>query len=284
MSKKSKEQKREIPPWLEAGSQKAVGMATKIADREYTPYEKQRFAELDPNEQRAIELAATEGGAYRQDLDRARELAERGSQSFLDADIQAYMNPYIESALEPAARELREEGLRAQQRLKGQAAMASAFGGSRAAILEAEATGKPLEAISDLYAQGYKSAYDAAVTAFDQDRVAARASSDQFRNLGAEGQRMLVNEMNNLMVTGGLRRGLEQANLDFDYAQFIEARDWDVNNLDVLVRTLAAVPAGETITETTKGGEFQAILGAASTVAGAYFTGGFAGGGGTGEG
>ena len=282
MSKKSKEQKREIPPWLEEGSKQAVGMAQEIADRPYTPYEDQRFAELDPNEQRAIELAATEGGQYREDLARAREYAERGGASFLDADIQAYMNPYIESALEPAARELREEGLRHQQRLKQQAGMAAAFGGSRAAILEAEATGKPLEAISDLYARGYQQAYESAANMFEKDRVAARGAADQFREIGAEGQRMLVNEMNNLMVTGGLRRGLEQANLDFDYAQFIEARDWDVNNLDVLVRTLAQVPHGETITETTKGGEFQAILGAASTVAGAYFTGGFTGGGGAG--
>jgi len=279
MSKKSKEQKREIPPWLEAGSKQAVGMAQEIADRPYEAYGEQRFAELDPNELKAIELAETEGGAYRQDLERSRELAERGAQSFLDADIQAYMNPYIESALEPAARELREEGLRTQERLRGQAAMASAFGGSRATMLEAEASGRHVEAISDLYARGYQQAYEAAATAFDQDRVAARASSDQFRDLGAEGQRMLVNEMNNLMVTGGLRRGLEQAGLDFDYAQFVEARDWDVRNLDVLVRTLAGVPHGETITETTKGGEFQAILGAASSVAGAYFMGGFAGGG-----
>ena len=65
MSKKKKVQKREIPPWLEEGSKQAVDIARGIATREYTPYEGQRIAEIDPNEQRAYELAATEGGAYR---------------------------------------------------------------------------------------------------------------------------------------------------------------------------------------------------------------------------
>lgn len=275
MSKKSKETKTEIPPWLSEGSQKAVGMASDIADREYTPYEEQRFAEASPAEQKAFEMAMSpEAGAWRGDLERSREFAERGGQSFLDADIDAYMSPYIESALEPAARKFREEGLRSQQEMMGKAARAEAFGGSRAAILEAEASGKPLEQLSDLYARGYQSAYEAAATAFDQDRVSARAASDQFREIGAEGQKMLGQEMNNLLVTGGLQRQLEQTNLDFDYAQFMEARDWDVTNLRTLVDTLQRVPHGTTTTEETKGGTFQAVLGAAATVAAAYFTGG----------
>lgn len=275
MSKKKKVQKREIPPWLEEGSKQAVDIARGIATREYTPYEEERIAQLDPNEQRAYDLAATEGGDYRGDLERSRELAERGAQSFADADIDAYMNPYIEGALEPAARELREEGLRQQELAKSQAGMAGAFGGSRAAILQSEATGKSIEAISDLYERGYASAFESAANRFEQDRVAARASSDQFRDLGSEGQRMLANEMSNLLATGGLKRSLEQAGLDFDYQQFIEARDWDVTNLQPLLATLSTVPHGETVTTKTSGGEFQAVLGAATAVAGAYFTGGF---------
>jgi len=274
MSKKKKVQQRDIPAWLSQGSQQAVGMARDIAQRPYTPFTDQRVASFDPNEQRAYDLAATEGGAYRADLDRSRELAERGSQSFLDADIEAYQNPFIKGALEPAARELREEGLRRKQTAQQEAGMASAFGGSRAAIIASEASGKSLEAISDLYARGYAMAFESAANRFEQDRVAARASSDQFRNLGSEGQRMLSTEMNNLLVTGGLKRSLDQAGLDFDYQQFIEARDWDITNLQPLLAALSTVPHGETMTTSTEGGEFQAILGAAATVTAAYFTGG----------
>lgn len=274
MSKKTKTQKRSIPPWLEEGSKQAVDIARGIAERPYEAFTGQRVAEAAPGELRARELALTEGGDYRQDVERARELAERGATSFADADIDAYMNPFIESALEPAARELREEGLRRQTEVGQQAAMASAFGGSRAAILESEASGKSIEAISDLYARGYQQAYESAANRFDQDRVSARAASDQFLETGAQGQQMLSNEMNNLLVTGGLERSLKQANLDFDFQQFMEARDWDITNLQPLLATLSTVPHGETVTTKTKGGEFGAILGAAATVAGAYFTGG----------
>jgi hypothetical protein len=277
MSKKSKTTTQRIPPWLEEGSQQAVALGRKIGEREYTPYEGQRIAGIDPNEQRAYDLAATEGGTYRADVDRARQLAERGSQSFLDADIQGYMNPYIKSALEPAARELREEGARQQELAKSQAGMAGAFGGSRAAIIQAETTGKSIEAISDLYERGYAQAFESAANRFDQDRVAARASSDQFKQLGADGQRMLANEMNNLLVTGGLKRSLEQAGLDFDYQQFIEARDWDITNLQPLLAALSTVPYTKTLEVETKGGEFEMILGAATAGAGAYFMGGMGG-------
>ena len=87
---------------------------------------------------------------------------------------------------------------------------------------------------------------------------------------------MLSNEMNNLLVTGGLRRQLEQVGLDFDYMQFVEARDWDITNLQPLLAALSTVPYSETqtTTEETSGGTFQAVLGAAATVAAAYFTGG----------
>ncbi len=274
MSKKKTTTERKIPAWLEAGSQQAVAMGRRIADRPYQAYEGERFAALDPNEQRAMEMAATEGGVYRGDIERSRQLAEQGAQSFLDTDIQAYMNPYIKSALEPAARELREEGMRRQVAAGQEAAMASAFGGSRAAIMTAEASGKSLEAISDLYERGYASAFESAANRFEQDRVTARAASEQFLQIGERGQQMLSNEMNNLLVTGGLRRQLEQVGLDFDYMQFVEARDWDITNLQPLLAALSTVPYSTTETKTTSGGEFQAVLGAATAVAAAYFTGG----------
>jgi predicted phage tail protein len=85
---------------------------------------------------------------------------------------------------------------------------------------------------------------------------------------------MLTQDIQNLLTTGGIKRQLEQAGLDFDYGQFIEARDWDVNNLGTLIDTLSTVPHTKTRTEKQKKGALGTILGVAATVAGAYFTGG----------
>ena len=54
------------------------------------------------------------------------------------------------------------------------------------------------------------------------------------------------------MASGVVERTQKQAEMDFRYIEHIEARDWDVNNLDTLVKTLANVPHDMTKTEKSK--------------------------------
>ena len=276
MSSKKKEQKREIPAWLREGSEQAVGMARDIAERPYEAFEDQRVAGIDPNEQAAYNLVR-QGSGYEEDLEKSRTFAEQSGQSWVDLGDegrQAYMNPFIKGALDPAAREIREEGLKQRNLVGQQAGMAKAFGGARATLLETETGRATTQELGDLYGEGYARAYESAATRFDKDRVAAYGAAESFRAIGSQAQTQLTQQAQSLLVTGGLKRSLEQANLDFDYFQFIEARDWDITNLQPLLAALSTVPHGETMTTKTSGGEFQAVLGAAATVAGAYFTGG----------
>ncbi len=263
-----------IPEWLTSGSQKAVGIAERIADRPYTPYEGQRVADLSEGERVAGERALEFGQDYQSDLERSRELTEQGVTAFTDADMEGYMSPYISGALDPAARELREEMARQQAQIGGQAGMVGAFGGGRQAIAEAESRRGGLEAMGDLYGRGYQQAFESARDQFNRDRDVFARGAEQFRATGQAGQQMLGQDIQNLLTTGGVKRQLEQAGLDFDYGQFIEARDWDVNNLKPLLDTLSTVPHTKTRTEKTKKGAMGTILGVAATVAGAYFTGG----------
>ena len=263
-----------IPEWLETGSQRAVELATGIADRPYTAYEGQRIADISEGERVAGERALEFGQDYQSDLERSRELTEQGVQAFTDADMEGYMSPYISGALDPTARELREEIARQQQGIKGAAGMVGAFGGARQAITEAEGRRGGLEAMSDLYGRGYQQAFESAREQFNRDRDVFARGAEQFRATGQAGQQMLGQDIQNLMTTGGLKRQLEQAGLDFDYGQFIEARDWDVTNLGPLLDALGTVPYTKTRTVKEKKGALGTILGVAATVAGAYFTGG----------
>lgn len=283
---KKQSRTREIPSWLEQGSEQAVQMGRRIADRQYTPFTGQRIAGLSPQEQQALTLTQREGGAYRGDLERSRELTEQGVQSFTDADIEGYMNPYIQGALEPAARELREETARNLRTVGDQAAQRGAFGGSRQAILEAETQRGGTEALSDFYGRGYAQAFESGADRWQRDRDAAARGAEQFRALGAQGQQQLTQEIQNLLTTGGLKRQLEQAGLDFDYQQFIEARDWDVTNLQPLLAALSTVPHSETVTDKSKSSGLGNVVGVAATAAGAIMSGGMGGmfGGGAGGG
>lgn len=232
----------------------------------------ERYAGADPNEQRAYDMASQ--GTSTADLDRARELTEKGAGTFLDANVDAYMNPYIKGALDPAARELRQQVGMDVRDAQSKAANAGAFGGSRGALLETEAKRGGTQAIGDLYAKGYQSAFESASNRFDADRNAAARGAEQYRALSSQGQAQKMQDMNALLTTGGLMRGLKQQNLDFNYDQFTQARDWDVNNLKPLLATLASVPHGETATTSTKSGGLGEVAGLAIAALGAFMGGG----------
>lgn len=187
------------------------------------------------------------------------------------------MNPYVKGALDPAARELREETAR-QVALRGQeAGMAGAFGGSRQAIAESETRRGGTEALSDLYQEGYERAYESGAAKFSADRNVAARGAEQFRALGAQEQQQLTQDIQNLMSTGGLKRSLAQAGLDFDYQQFVEARDWDVTNLQPLIAAVSSVPYGTTTTNEKKSSGLGNAIGVAASAAGAVMSGGMGG-------
>jgi hypothetical protein len=266
----------EVPAWLEAGSKTAAFLAHRRAWTPYQKYTGQRVAELTPDEQTAMSNIRLGQNAWQPDLERARQLTEQGARQFTNANIGEYMNPYIEQALDPAARMLERENLKEQQRVGSQAAEAGAFGGSRATLLQTETARGGREALSDLYSRGYASAFEDAANRFNEDRDAARKAAEQFRATGAQTQQQMYQDINALLQSGGMQRTLRQANLDFDYEQFINAKNWDVNSLQNLVSTLATVPTArrEYGTETgvntskQKGSVFGTILGGAALAAG----------------
>jgi hypothetical protein len=92
--------------------------------------------------------------------------------AFLDADIQAYMSPYMQNVVERQREAAILEDQR-QQAARGAAAVsAGAFGGSRAAVQEAlaqEALGRQL---GDIQAFGSQQAYDQAIAQFNAQRAA----------------------------------------------------------------------------------------------------------------
>lgn len=252
-------------PRITNASYGAVSRAEGIADRPYTPYSGERIAGLSENEQLALGRAQT-------GMDDAKKLTKQGSMGFDKAWQQGYLEPYMENLAGPMVTEANRDFEKQRRSLKGQEAMVGAFGGGRTGLQEGELTSRHLENLRDIKGQ----AFDRAIGVF---------SSDQQRKLAA-GQglaNMSTAEVRDLMATGNVDRVLQQANLDFDYGQYLEARDWDVTNLMPLLETLQSVPkdisqyetAQQVTEDISRAGVLGQIIGLASTVAGAYFTGGF---------
>ena len=263
-----------IPTWLEDASQEAVGKAKGIADRPYTPYDKPFVAPLSSDEQAGIDLQREQGSSYQPIFNKAEDAADSANTSWLNADQGAYMSPFADAALEPGARKLREQGTKNIRDAGSSAAMADAFGGSRATLLQTETAKNNTQAISDYYAEGFQKNYEDAYQKFNSDRENFRSMADEYRGLGKDTQDAIHTEVASLMENGALSRNLEQMGIGFDYKQFQEARDWDVSNLQPLLEVLGGVPHSSTSTgsgsDSGGGGGIGDILGLASTVVGLF--------------
>lgn len=272
--------KTEESPEVQAMQSQLLSRATNIADRAYTPYTGERVAGLSENERQASELARTGSSEAKSYLDQAGEKA-KSVQSFKDADLSSYTNPYTEAVLQP---QLREAG-RAYEKQKSSLlnSKAGAWGGDRSAFAESELNRNYLENVTDLTAKTHSQAFDKATQLWSQDQDRALNASTALRAVGGDISKLNTQQIQDLMATGQTERLLEQAELDFDYQQFVENRDWSVTNLQPLLQALSASKGGSvTSTQTGSGNSngWGQALGAATTLAGMYFSNSGDGGGG----
>lgn len=275
MGKRKKETtttKTEIPQWLESGSRDAVSRGQQIADRPYEAYGGEAVAGFGRNEQGAYDMAYDQAGAWEGDMDSARGQLE-GIQTFDQFDQDAYMNPFIQGALDPVAREqnLRFENQRSE--LRGGAGMRNAFGNSRQAIMESELGRANEQNIGDIYSKGYAQAFDVGQQAWQQDQDRRLATSGAYRDMARTGSQLVQEDIERLQRTGASERDIRQRQDLFDYTQFIEERDWDVTNLQPLLDAISRSPHGTTSTTTKEkegGSTLGVLVGAAAAVAGVF--------------
>lgn len=264
-------------PWLTAGSRQAVGMAQGIANRGYTGYGGQRIADVSGNERMGLTGAQNEYGRYDQDFQSARESLKSVGSITDEGALEGYMNPYMEEVLKPQVRRRNRAFDESRSELRRTAGMRGAFGG-RQQVMEGQLDQQHQEGMDDMYGSAYGQAFDRATSLFGQEQ------DRKIRTAGAFGQTAQAEAginrgaIRDLMATGMTERTRDQADLDFKYLEHLEERDWDVQNLDTLVRTLQSVPHDVTQTgtqtETSKDSPMKAIAGIGAIVGGAIMTGG----------
>lgn len=141
---------------------------------------------------------------------------------------QQYMNPYIQTALDPQLKEMQRQSDIQRLADSGRLAKAGAFGGSRQAIMESEARRNLLDKQGAAIGQGYATAYD---------KAAAQYNADMNRGLSTEQAQQAANMdsanfsrgiLQDLGQAGATQRGIEAEGIKADKDQFEEQRDWDM--------------------------------------------------------
>jgi hypothetical protein len=110
------------------------------------------------------------------------------SGTFGQEQAQQYMNPYLQSSLNPQLEEARRQSNISEQQNKAAMTKAGAFGGGRGAILTAENQRNLGTNLAGITGKGYDTAYTNAMGQFNADQarnMQAQQASEQSKQFGA---------------------------------------------------------------------------------------------------
>ena len=156
--------------------------------------------------------------------------------SFTDEGIaQKFMNPYIQSALQPQIDEARRQAEIQRIQDAGRLPRAGAFGGSRQAVMESEGNRALLNRLAGITGTGYRDAFDKAMQQFNVEQGREQAAQDALNTFG-------LSALGAQTKVGEVQRGLEQAGIDADRAQFEEERDFPFKQVQYMQSLLQGLP------------------------------------------
>jgi len=189
----------------------------------------------------SIGQAATTAGGIASLAPGAGQYTSVGT-DFGTTQAQQYMNPYLQSALNPAMEEARRQADISRMADAGRLTQAGAYGGSRQAIMESEGRRNLMDKQNQMLTSGYSTAFDKAQQQFNADQ-ARRINEQQFATTsglqglqtglqGAQTQGQLgslqsqadLAGLSAISGLGGVQRGIESEGIAADKAQFEEAR------------------------------------------------------------
>jgi len=151
--------------------------------------------------------------------------APMGGQSSGQTGVASqYMNPYLQSVLQPQLEELRRQSEINLQPSLAKMTQAGGYGGGRQAIMESEANRNLLQEQNKAIGTGYSNAYDKAMGQFNVEQGQAKTLADM------------------MSEAGGQQRGIEQQGISADYNEFLAQRDDPMKKTQYLQSMLQGLP------------------------------------------
>lgn len=137
---------------------------------------------------------------------------------------QQYMNPYLQSVLQPQLEELRRQSQINAQPGLAKMTQAGGYGGGRQAIMESENNRNLLQAQNQAIGTGYANAFDKAMGQFNTEQGQAKTLAELMGQAGAQ------------------QRGIEQEGITADYNEFLAQRDDPMKKVQFLQSMLQGLP------------------------------------------
>ena len=192
----------------------------------FQTYDQPRIAGFTPEEQAAMSGIAGLVGAGRQYFDPAAQLTKGLGQRFTADTAQQYMSPYQQAVVDVEKREAVRQAERGMQDIGASAVGAGGFGGSRQAILEAEAGRNLQQQLGDIQTRGSQAAFETGQRAFEAQKARERQAATGLMSLGQQAPRQALAELTALSGVGEAQRGMQQQGLDIAYQDFMKRQQY----------------------------------------------------------
>lgn len=187
--------------------------------------------------------------------------------------VQSYMNPYLDAVLEPQRREATRQAEIARNEMQGRMAKAGAYGGSRQAIMEAEAQRNLQTLLGDITGKGYAGAYEAAQKQRQADLesgirglTAQTAATEALTRAGTQEGEYGLRNLQQMLSAGATQRDIEQAGLTSDYNQFLRELNYPREQLEFQRSMISGLPVAAASFYQPAPSSFQSAAGGAGTI------------------
>lgn len=251
-----------IPEYAKPYAEKMLGKTEALTGAPYQAYQGERIAGFTPMQQQSFQQTANlqpskqigtatqmSGLAGLGALGAGQQYAQQATNPY---SMQAYMSPYMESALAPQLREAARQSSIEGQKNQAQATMQGAFGGSRSALIEAERQRNLGQAQADIYTRGMQSAFEDARRAQQfgstlglQGYQTAGQMAGQLGQLGQAQFGQQKDIIQGLQSAGAQQQALEQKRLEQQYADFAAQRQYPYQQLSFMSDMLRGLPLSQ---------------------------------------
>jgi hypothetical protein len=301
---------------MEEAAKESLGKARALTDTTANPYQAytgERIAEFDPLQNKFFsgveslrpsgnfgEASGIAGEASKRALGMSYDPYKSSYQpGQFGSQAGQYMDPYMQNVVEIQQREAqRAADIQGTQR-GADAVKSGAFGGSRQAIMDAEAARNLSTQKGDIQARGLQEAYTKGLDQFNKEQAlaestkqfgessrqfgeglglkgleAALAASGRLGELGTAGFGQEIDVLGAQQKAGAQRQAQEQSKLQTDYEEFLKQKKYPYEQLEFMSNIMRGTPYGTTSSTYTPGPSAgQQLLGLGTSLGGAYLMG-----------
>ena len=238
-------QTTQIDPAQQAMYEDLYRRSKGIAAQPFVPYTGKRVAGFSPDQLRAFQATRGmfEAGQQYDPLGTLSQLGQQPTPGLLQADIGAYQSPYQQQVIDQTMADIQRESDIAQQQAQSRAIKAGAFGGSRSALLETEATRPYIEQKARTSAALRQAGFEQAQRAAESD--IERQMRDRQFQAGIQ-QNLLGEQYRSLGLLGGIggqQQLFQQRALDVPYGEFQRALQYPQQQFGLLSQALRGTPS-----------------------------------------